>query len=755
MAGTIEKFNEQVGRIEDLIAAVKAMGFDDGDVTFEGVTKASLQKRFQELLDAALLTTGMWQTTAQGVGQGVAGTTSLVAGSGGANGTFSLGFSGGTQVIAPEGYFVVAAGVVSEVVITYAGHYSSGTPTLSFVSSAGLVGASATVVMAANTPLGKFFIVPSSEEHEYVILYKNNAGVAQEQGRFPSSQAAIDALAAAATAIEQAGLAEASAAIAASAVSGSVNTFFAATKSAGDALAASLGDGATVITNEDEAATPAGVQTRRTVSGGVLSAIVSFLKTGMIAWKHGGIGAVWRTLYSRLMDLDIIPEDFSDGSDTPSSNLIALQAAYNECASRGRKLRLIRMYDIEGTFNASNNVDIIGIGEENCGIRSIATDGSDAVKLSDTTFLRGLRWSGFAIISGATAGHCVNIAYGLVRCKFDFKLSALNPNKSVINGNFVVGVTGGVYDCKFSGGEYRITTAHNVPGVKLVANGTLVNTNKFQPQRTYNGLGAQFYWLECTSATNWFLTNRFDHLECEISNGGILALFGCKDTQINYPVLWDLSASNGGVMANDGILLSKSGAGRECRNTQINGYNRTAGTLAAGKYDINLDDARETVFINCGNPSSSPTYDINFGGEGYVWIGQMGQVTETNASSILSTRITNLSIRTPKKTMPRNGYVLTINGGAISNPAIDFFAVDSEGGAAIDYLDTIPISDADDGRIIVMRSNSASRTIVARDGTGNLSLQSDRTLDHNRDRLMLQGDAALALWVELSFSDNQ
>lgn len=225
MAGTIEKFNEQVGRIEELIAAVKAMGFGEGDVTFEGETKASLQKRFQEILDAsefdfeaaaelladmsdlrdesassvvlansardaALLSRGLWQTTAQGIGQGVAGTASLVAGSGGTNGTFALAFSGGTQVIAPKGYFVVAGGVVTQVVITYAGHYSAGTPTLSFAASAGLTGASATTVMGANTQVGEYFSVPVSGSNDSLILYRVDAGpVATEVARYPASSA--------------------------------------------------------------------------------------------------------------------------------------------------------------------------------------------------------------------------------------------------------------------------------------------------------------------------------------------------------------------------------------------------------------------------------------------------------------------------------------------------------------------------------------------------------------------------------------
>ena len=40
----------------------------------------------------------------------------------------------------------------------------------------------------AGTLDGGFFSVPSSEDREYLILYKNNAGVAEEQKRYPSSE---------------------------------------------------------------------------------------------------------------------------------------------------------------------------------------------------------------------------------------------------------------------------------------------------------------------------------------------------------------------------------------------------------------------------------------------------------------------------------------------------------------------------------------------------------------------------------------
>lgn len=145
--------------------------------------------------DAAQLSKGLFQTTAQGIGNGVAGVASLVGGSGGANGTFALAFSGGTQVIAPKGYFVVAGGVVTQAVITYSGYYSAGAPTISFAASSGLTGASATAVMAVNSPVGTYFSVPVSAGNDAQILYRVDAGpVATEITRYSSSSAVAQAL---------------------------------------------------------------------------------------------------------------------------------------------------------------------------------------------------------------------------------------------------------------------------------------------------------------------------------------------------------------------------------------------------------------------------------------------------------------------------------------------------------------------------------------------------------------------------------
>lgn len=188
--------------------------------------------------------------------------------------------------------------------------------------------------------------------------------------------------------------------VAVAAVSGSVNTFFAPTKAAGDTLAASLADGATVITDADEAATPVGVQTRRTVSGGILSAIVSFLKTGAIAWKHGGTGAVWRTLYARLMDLPVTVNDFGVDPTGLSDSTVGLKAAFDYAIPLGVTLELEGRYLISGAIQpyasrASGEMHLV------CKGNVVITVDPASTAFSDTLYFHTVAINS-ATISGGT-----------------------------------------------------------------------------------------------------------------------------------------------------------------------------------------------------------------------------------------------------------------------------------------------------------------------------------------------------------------
>jgi hypothetical protein len=136
--------------------------------------------------DAALLSRGVFATTAKALSDGVINYSSLVAGTGGTNGTFAIGFSGGAGTGA-AGYFTVAGGSITSITFTATGDSYTSAPTMSFSASSGLTGASATAVIGANVNSGEYFSVVSSTTEDSLILYLNNAGVAVEQKRYPSS----------------------------------------------------------------------------------------------------------------------------------------------------------------------------------------------------------------------------------------------------------------------------------------------------------------------------------------------------------------------------------------------------------------------------------------------------------------------------------------------------------------------------------------------------------------------------------------
>jgi hypothetical protein len=183
--------DEVNGAIETVwnAAVVASMGDDEADeLRIQIENSAFYLSGAEAARDAAIAGAfRTWPTTASGVGNGIAGVTSIVGGSGGTNGTFALAYSGGTQVLAPVGVFTIAGGALVSVVITYPGYYSAGTPTLSFAASSGLTGASATAQMAANTPVNEYFVLaPATTSAPESIVYRNVAGVATEVCRYPT-----------------------------------------------------------------------------------------------------------------------------------------------------------------------------------------------------------------------------------------------------------------------------------------------------------------------------------------------------------------------------------------------------------------------------------------------------------------------------------------------------------------------------------------------------------------------------------------
>jgi hypothetical protein len=85
---------------------------------------------------------------------------------------------------------------------------------------------------------------------------------------------------------------------------------------------------------------------------------------------------------------------------------------------------------------------------------------------------------------------------------------------------------------------------------------------------------------------------------------------------------------------------------------------------------------------------------------------------------------------------------ITISSGVIdiSNLSGSFITVDTESAAASDDLDTITLTsshDTDKGGLIILQAADSGRTVVVKDGTGNLKLNSDFSLDNVEDKIFL------------------
>jgi hypothetical protein len=97
-----------------------------------------------------------------------------------------------------------------------------------------------------------------------------------------------------------------------------------------------------------------------------------------------------------------------------------------------------------------------------------------------------------------------------------------------------------------------------------------------------------------------------------------------------------------------------------------------------------------------------------------------------------------------------NDTSATIAGGVITAGS-SFMTVDTQGGGATDDLDTI--NGGTDGDILILQAADSSRTVVVKDGTGNLNLTSDFSLDHVNDKIMLINIGG-STWDEVSRSNN-
>jgi hypothetical protein len=119
------------------------------------------------------------------------------------------------------------------------------------------------------------------------------------------------------------------------------------------------------------------------------------------------------------------------------------------------------------------------------------------------------------------------------------------------------------------------------------------------------------------------------------------------------------------------------------------------------------------------------------------------QLSVTNAGYVTAKTIE------ADKVVYDQGSELTIASGVIT-VTHSYHKIDTEGDASSDDLDTI--NGGATGQMLLITAQSGSRTIVAKDGTGNLRLNGDFSLDHGQDALLLM--YVSTFWIEVCRSDN-
>ena len=163
-----------------------------------------------------------------------------------------------------------------------------------------------------------------------------------------------------------------------------------------------------------------------------------------------------------------------------------------------------------------------------------------------------------------------------------------------------------------------------------------------------------------------------------------------------------------------GIYLGSSGGGLVVGNT-VNNTGTTSGIYV-------LNNTAAMLIANNNVTASTPLFI-----SGTV----TGLLVTRNAFSATITRL------------------LTIATGA-ATAYLDWHTVDTEAAAATDDLDTV--SGGVDGDIKTFRAANSARDVVFKDGTGNMKLVGDFTLNNVEDTITLRYMAGT--WYELSRSDN-
>ncbi len=159
---------------------------------------------------------------------------------------------------------------------------------------------------------------------------------------------------------------------------------------------------------------------------------------------------------------------------------------------------------------------------------------------------------------------------------------------------------------------------------------------------------------------------------------------------------------------------------------------------------INITDTTNNTLIRCN--SGNFWFENTVDGSNIAFFADDAGSTQR---TMMTMNPDNLAVEIGHFLTLTDGSELTISSGIVTATK-SFHVIDTEGDAASDDLDTI--NGFALGKILTISAANDARTIVVKDGTGNLAIAGDFSLDNTQDTISFRGTATG--WVELCRSNN-
>jgi hypothetical protein len=216
-------------------------------------------------------------------------------------------------------------------------------------------------------------------------------------------------------------------------------------------------------------------------------------------------------------------------------------------------------------------------------------------------------------------------------------------------------------------------------------------------------------------------------------------------------IKWMYDTLNGAVLAD--IVGDYSSPGSNTfphLNMRTMWYSADANADAAtklGVWDVVNSRWQTLLSLQAGAIGALKQFNMSFDASGTLTVGAYGDGVDANNFEFKVLRTGTYS----HVALQGDATVKTIASGVITITS-SYHRIDTEGAAATD--DLVTINGGATGQYLTLRALWDTRDVVVKDGTGNLQLEGDMTLNNAYDTITLIYDEHHAAWLEVARSNN-